>query len=95
LVKSFYLQAPIGSLPRFKAGQFLTVKDNISGKQQIRTYTLSSSPNDEFYRIIVKHEPQGIFSSFLHQQIQTGDVLEFKFPAGAFYIEPDIDLPAV
>lgn len=95
LVKSFYFRAQTGSLPRFKAGQFLTVKVNINGKQQIRTYTLSSSPNDEFYRISVKHEPQGVFSRFLHQHIQTGDELEFKLPAGEFYIEPDSQLPAV
>jgi ferredoxin-NADP reductase/predicted pyridoxine 5'-phosphate oxidase superfamily flavin-nucleotide-binding protein len=95
LVKSFYFQAQTGSLPRFKAGQFLTIKANINGKQQIRTYTLSSSPNDKFYRVSVKHEEQGVFSSFLHQQLQTGDVLEFKFPAGEFYIEPDSQLPAV
>jgi ferredoxin-NADP reductase/predicted pyridoxine 5'-phosphate oxidase superfamily flavin-nucleotide-binding protein len=95
LVKSFYLQAQTGTLPRFKAGQFLTVKANIKGKQQIRTYTLSSSPNDEFYRISVKHETKGVFSSFLHQQIQTGDVLDFKFPSGEFYIDPDVERPAV
>jgi ferredoxin-NADP reductase/predicted pyridoxine 5'-phosphate oxidase superfamily flavin-nucleotide-binding protein len=95
LVKSFYLQPQSGGFSRFKAGQFLTVKANINGKQQIRTYTLSSSPNDEFYRISVKHESQGVFSSFLHQQIQIGDVLEFKFPAGEFYIEPNSKLPAL
>lgn len=95
LVKSFYLQSKTGSLPRFKAGQFLTVKANINGNQQIRTYTLSSGPNDELYRISVKHEVDGVFSPFLHQQIQTGDTLEFKFPSGEFYISPDSKRPAV
>jgi ferredoxin-NADP reductase/predicted pyridoxine 5'-phosphate oxidase superfamily flavin-nucleotide-binding protein len=94
-VKSVYLQAETGGLPRFKAGQFLTVKANINGKQQIRTYTLSSSPNDDFYRISVKHEAKGVFSSFLHEQLQIGDTLEFKSPTGEFYIDPDIDRPAV
>jgi ferredoxin-NADP reductase/predicted pyridoxine 5'-phosphate oxidase superfamily flavin-nucleotide-binding protein len=95
LVKSFYLKAQTGGLPRFKAGQFLTLKAYINGKQQIRTYTLSSGPSDEFYRISVKREADGVFSSFLHQQIQTGEVLSFKAPSGAFYIEPGAERPAV
>ena len=95
LVKSYYLQAQTGSLPRFKAGQFLTVKANINGKQQIRPYTLSSSPHDEFYRISVKYETKGVFSSFLHQHIKKGDELEFKFPAGEFHIETDSQRPAL
>jgi ferredoxin-NADP reductase/predicted pyridoxine 5'-phosphate oxidase superfamily flavin-nucleotide-binding protein len=94
-VKSFYLEAKTDGLPRFKAGQFLTLKAQINGKQQIRPYTLSSGPNDDHYRVSVKCESEGIFSSFLHQQLQIGDVLAFKSPMGAFYIDPDDERPAV
>ncbi|NOQ63754.1 MAG: FAD-binding oxidoreductase, partial [Methyloprofundus sp.] len=56
LTKSFYLQAPKNQRPNFQAGQFLTLKADIKGQQQIRTYTVSSAPQDDFIRISIKHE---------------------------------------
>lgn len=99
-VKSFYLKPQNDHIARFKAGQFLTVKANINGKEQVRTYTVSSSPEDALYRISVKHEHSdingaGVFSSWLHQHVKLGDSLQFKVPTGAFFIEPNIERPAV
>lgn len=90
LIKSFYLQAPADQQPSFQAGQFLTLKANIDGKEQIRTYTVSSAPKDNFIRISIKHElaqsgmPAGVFSNFMHQQLKAGDELQVKAPTGAF-----------
>jgi len=90
LIKSFYLQAPTDQKPNFEAGQFLTLKTEIKDKEQIRTYTVSSAPKDELIRISIKHElaatdkPEGVFSSYMHQHIKLGDVLQVKSPTGAF-----------
>ncbi|BCG63155.1 MAG: hypothetical protein methR_P0849 [Methyloprofundus sp.] len=91
LIKSFYLQAPADQHSNFQAGQFLTLKADVGGKQQIRTYTVSSAPKDSFIRISIKHEqaqtgkPAGVFSTFMHQQLRLGDTLQVKAPTGAFY----------
>ncbi len=90
LIKSFYLQAPEGVKPQFMAGQFITLKATINDQQQIRTYTVSTTAADEYLRISIKHEkgadniPEGIFSSYMHQQIKTGDQLLAKVPTGEF-----------
>ncbi|NOQ77360.1 MAG: 2Fe-2S iron-sulfur cluster binding domain-containing protein, partial [Methylococcaceae bacterium] len=95
LIKSLYLQAPEDKKPSFVAGQFLTLKAYVEGKEQIRTYTVSSAPKDELIRISIKHElggadkPEGVFSSYMHQQIKVGDVLQVKPPTGAFrFVSP-------
>lgn len=101
LIKSFYLQAPDNQQPKFTAGQFLTVKALIDDKEQIRTYTVSSAPGDELFRISIKQEggdhdkPAGIFSSFMHQQISEGDTLYAKAPTGSFTFTTPPEHPAV
>lgn len=90
VIKSFYLQVPTGQKPQFKPGQFLTLKARIDDKKRIRTYTVSSAPGDALLRISIKHErgnnekPDGIFSSFMHNQINVGDVIKAKAPTGSF-----------
>ncbi len=94
-VKSFYLQPPDGQKPTFQAGQYLTLKADIDGKEQIRTYTVSSAPGDPLLRISVKHErgnrdkPEGRFSSYLHRHMETGMSVSAKAPAGTFTLPAD------
>jgi uncharacterized protein len=100
-IKSFYLQAPADQKPHFQSGQFLTLKASINGIETIRTYTVSSAPGDFHLRISVKHErgkdntSDGVFSSFLHQQINTGDTINVKAPTGAFIFDATVERPAV
>lgn len=86
-VSSFYLSPQEGPSALFKAGQFLTVKCNIDGKELIRTYTLSSAPDDSTYRISVKKE--GAFSRHLHDKMRVGDTLHAKAPLGSFTLQSE------
>ncbi len=101
VIKSFYLQAPADQKPHFKAGQFLTLKTEIEGKEHIRTYTVSSAPGDALFRISIKHEqgnndtPSGVFSSFMHQQIRVDSVINAKAPTGSFTFDASRKRPAV
>lgn len=96
VIKSFYLQlVDEGGLHPYKAGQYLTVKAKAGdeGLELVRTYTLSSSPLDKSYRISVKRE--GVMSSFLHDTLKVGEILEARAPQGSFVIDPTADRPAV
>ncbi len=64
-----------------------------ASKPVIRTYTLSVSPSDGFYRISVKRE--GAVSVYLHDNLRVGDVIEARAPAGQFTIEALERRPAV
>ncbi|WP_170423352.1 FAD-binding oxidoreductase [Ruegeria arenilitoris] len=88
-ITSFHLAPANGQvLVSFQAGQHLPVALEIpEQKTKVRrTYSLSSNPGDEHYRITVKREPQGVASTFLHDKIDVGDVLEARPPAGDFLI---------
>jgi ferredoxin-NADP reductase len=97
-VKSFYLQHNAGRvLLPFEAGQHLTIKVTPDGsnKPVIRTYTVSSAPHDENYRLSVKREDAGYISKYLHETLKVGDLIEAKYPKGDFFIDASIKRPAV
>lgn len=97
VIRSFTFEAADKQpLPLFQAGQFLTIRVSPQDAgPQIRTYTVSSAPGDEGYRISVKREPGGVVSNDLHNRLQIGDVIEAKAPKGAFYIDALDKRPAV
>ena len=92
-IKSFYLQPDSEIKFPFEPGQFLTIQGNVHEKEHIRTYSLSSAPADSEYRISVKRD--GVFSSFLHDEVKVGDVLNAKAPTGAFTYDAAEVRPAV
>ena len=102
VVKSFYLQAHGHQRPQFEPGQFLTIKLAVNGRDQIRTYTVSSGPGDEHLRLSIKRESannkgekDGVVSSFFHDQLKIGDTLVAKAPCGAFTFDAGETRPAV
>lgn len=93
-IRSIYLEPADGiGLPVFQAGQHLPLRFNIGGEAHIRTYSLSSAPSDDFFRISVKRE--GRVSSHLHEQIRVGDLLEARAPQGHFTVAPHERRPLV
>lgn len=106
-ITSFYL-APKDqqSLPKFKPGQYLGVKVRMPGSayEQIRQYSLSHTPNGQFYRISVKREaaprdannaPHGQISNYLHDEVTIGDPLQVSMPTGSFVLAEGKTNPVV
>jgi ferredoxin-NADP reductase/predicted pyridoxine 5'-phosphate oxidase superfamily flavin-nucleotide-binding protein len=93
-IRSIYLEPADGAgLPVFQAGQHLPLRFKIGDEVHIRTYSLSSAPSDDFFRISVKRD--GLVSSHLHEQIRVGDVLEARAPQGHFTVAPHERRPLV
>ncbi|RBJ83279.1 FAD-binding oxidoreductase [Pseudomonas sp. MWU12-2534b] len=93
-IRSFYLEpADAAAAPVFLAGQHLPVQVMLDGQPLIRTYSLSSAPSDDFLRISVKRE--GRVSSYLHQQLKVGDLLQARAPQGRFTADPLSPRPLV
>ena len=98
LIRSFYLEpADDGGLPGFEAGQFLPIKLDRpeSDGPLTRTYTVSSAPEDAFFRISVKRETRGEVSRLLHDRLKEGDVIEALAPRGQFTIDAAERRPVV
>jgi hypothetical protein len=93
-IRSLYLQPADGAgLPLFQAGQHLPLRLRIDGQTLIRTYSLSSAPSDGFLRISVKRE--GLASTYLHEQIGVGSLLEARAPQGGFTLDAEQRRPLV
>jgi ferredoxin-NADP reductase/MOSC domain-containing protein YiiM len=88
-VSSLYLAAADRApLPAARAGQYLTVR--IPGAAQpapVRSYSLSSGPGADPYRISVKREPHGLVSSYINTQVQPGAILDAAAPRGDFVLD--------
>lgn len=95
-ISSFYLEPDDGAgLPRFEAGQHLPVRFSLVEGQPplVRTYSVSSAPSDNFFRISVKRD--GLISSHLHSKIRVGDLIEARAPQGRFTVQADEHRPLV
>jgi ferredoxin-NADP reductase/MOSC domain-containing protein YiiM/ferredoxin len=77
-------------LPAPLPGQFLVLRLRIrpDGPLLLRTYSLSGEPGAGVYRVSIKREVNGIASSFLHNHVNAGEVLEVSAPRGAFTLRP-------
>ena len=88
-VSSVYLAAADGTaLPHATAGQYLTLRITGAGEPApVRSYSLSSAPDADPYRISVKHEPHGVASSYLCSRLRAGTVLDAAAPRGEFALD--------
>lgn len=97
VVTSFYLKPADGDVvPTFLPGQYITVRiDHPKTPTSPRNYSLSDRPGNGHYRISVKREralapnaPDGLISTYLHDDVQVGDHVEVGPPCGEFTIDP-------
>ncbi len=107
---SFYLKFPDNApLPTFRPGQYLTFQINVidpetgQDKWVTRCYSLSDRPGLDYYRVSIKRVPPpqnrpdlppGLASSYFHDNVEEGGVLQVRAPGGRFYLEEG-DAPIV
>jgi len=70
----------------YKAGQFITLIFDHHNEQIRRSYSLSSSPDEDLFAITVKKITNGEISRFLLAKIKPGDIINAEAPAGRFVI---------
>lgn len=106
-VCSFYLEPhDRRSLPSFQPGQYLTFRIPVPGlpKPVVRCYSLSDAPKPDYFRVTIKRigaapnkpdTPPGLISNFFHNDLDEGDIVDVKAPAGQFHLEPSDTTPVV
>ena len=73
----------------FKAGQYVTLKTKIEGKEVRRAYSLCSTPQSGKLKVAVKEVEGGTFSVLANNKLTVGESLEVHPPEGKFFIEPN------
>jgi ferredoxin-NADP reductase/predicted pyridoxine 5'-phosphate oxidase superfamily flavin-nucleotide-binding protein len=105
IISSYYLE-PEGNekIPCHVAGQFLPIEIQPPGSEAPirRTYTISSAPNGEYYRLSVKREPSaatdlppGVSSNYFHDHLDCGSTIRALSPRGKFTLDESSTRPVV
>lgn len=103
IITSFYLQ-PTDDAPvwQVKPGQYLTIRVPVGGDAALKTYSVSSDPDEtRHHRITVKREvglhdaPDGIGSCWLHDDVSIGDLIEVAAPRGTFVLDENSTRPVL
>lgn len=85
---TFDIPKELNSIFSYKHGQFLTLRFFIDGKDQRRSYSISSCPiTDEDITITVKCITDGIVSNFIKNSLKVGDIVDIMPPLGNFTID--------
>lgn len=98
-ITSFYLRRPDGSaLTPWVPGQFLPIRLNVPGQEKpvVRTYTISTAPNGEHYRLSIKRMGgNAVSSAFFHDNVKIGTKIEAMPPNGKFVLDAASSRPIV
>lgn len=92
-------------LPAYKPGQYLTFRlpNPLGGTPLVRCYSLSERHHPDYYRVTIKRaaaapgsgQAGGLSSSYFHDQVKEGDIIDVRAPAGNFVLEPAESDPVV
>jgi phytoene dehydrogenase-like protein/ferredoxin-NADP reductase len=86
--KTLRMVASEGVLPPFLAGQYVNLFVDIDGVATSRPFSISSAPGKPYYDLTVRRAPGGFVSSYLLDEVKTGDTFEATAPSGSFHYEP-------
>lgn len=88
---TFDVPAELAGRFRFRAGQSLTVRRLVDGRDERRSYSICSAAGQP-PRIGVREVRDGEVSGWLVHEVRPGDRIEVQPPTGSF--TPDVDTPA-
>lgn len=83
----FAIPTELKELFNFKAGQYVTIKTTIDGKEIRRAYSICSAPNTNELKIAIKAIDNGTFSVFATTVLKEGAMLEVSKPEGKFILD--------
>ncbi|WP_452225497.1 2Fe-2S iron-sulfur cluster-binding protein [Lacinutrix chionoecetis] len=86
---SFLIPESLKSNFSFTAGQYVTLKTTINGKEIRRDYSLCASPKSGDITVAIKKVEHGTFSKFANSTLQKGDTIEVAEPQGRFIFKPN------
>ena len=86
-VISFEVPEALRQAFQFRQGQHLTLRKEIDGEDVRRSYSLCSSPFEKQWKVAVKQIPGGVFSTYVNEELKSGDTLEVMTPTGQFGVD--------
>ncbi|QKG26995.1 1,2-phenylacetyl-CoA epoxidase subunit PaaE [Actinomadura verrucosospora] len=84
---TFAVPAELREAYAFRAGQSLTLRRFVDGREERRSYSICA-PAGEAPRIGVREIPGGLFSSWLVNEVAPGTRIEVQTPTGSWQADP-------
>ncbi len=86
VIVSFDVPAALQHDFQFTQGQHLTLRTELNGQEQRRSYSICSGVDDGDLCIGVRHVTGGVMSSWLNQSLKTGEQIDVLPPEGRFFV---------
>ena len=87
---SFDVPSDLADSFRFVPGQYLTMHKNIGGTDIRRSYSICSGINDGELRVALKKVENGKFTTWAHEHLKKGDLIEVMPPMGNFVVKTPV-----
>ncbi len=84
---TFDIPENLKDIYRFKAGQYITLKHELDGKELRRAYSISSPPSSGKLTVGIKKMEGGTFSVYANEHLKAGDTIQVMPPEGRFVFE--------
>jgi len=81
---TFEVPEDLKSTFKFKHGQYVTLKFDINGSEERRSYSLCSCPQEDGLTVAVKKVEKGKVSTYMIDSLKEGTVVEVAKPEGKF-----------
>jgi ring-1,2-phenylacetyl-CoA epoxidase subunit PaaE len=73
----------------FRQGQYLTLRDEVDGRELRRCYSICSGVDDGSLRVAIKRIEGGAFSNHAHATFKPGNTIAVMPPQGSFFTDLD------
>ncbi len=73
----------------YRAGQYLTLRFTIDGKEERRAYSMCSAPHEDELAVTVKRVRGGKVSNHIAKSLKVGDTVDVMPPMGRFLADTD------
>jgi len=90
--RRFIIETSKSEIFDFVAGQLVQLGLEIHGRVSWRNYSISSMPDKiNTFELLITYKPDGLFSEYLFDTIQIGEMIFIEGPFGAFVLPRKID----
>jgi len=87
---SFSVPPPLRDTFGWRAGQHITLRFKLDGRERRRSYSISETPfGDGPLRITVKRVRGGLISHHINDSVAPGQAIDVMPPFGSFCLDPD------
>ncbi|MGH9467818.1 MAG: 2Fe-2S iron-sulfur cluster-binding protein, partial [Terriglobales bacterium] len=86
---TFAVPPELEAVFRFTQGQHVNVRARIEGAEVRRSYSICAEAGVDRLRILIKRQPEGLFSNWANDSLRAGQTLDVMPPSGLFHTPLD------